>query len=209
MEERRLVGNSGPVGQVRSEWMTIHEGSRMIGKSIGQIGAQMGYEIVGLRRKDVDCLQPAGEIVAAAGDQLLAIAEFHSVAATDPLTMNSKKIVLVDDNPVIVRLCARLFQQAGFEPLAADSGDTGLALILAEKPAAAVVDFMLPKISGLEVCRRVRQTFPDGSMKLVVFTADDTRRLREKCLQAGADEVIVKSAELTEIVSVVAGLIGL
>jgi DNA-binding response OmpR family regulator len=83
-----------------------------------------------------------------------------------------------------------------------------LALILNEKPAAAVVDFMLPKISGLEVCRRVRQAFPDESVKLVVFTADDTRQLREKCLQAGADEVIVKSAELSEIVGVVARLVG-
>jgi DNA-binding response OmpR family regulator len=120
-----------------------------------------------------------------------------------------KKIVIIDDNPVIVRLYARLFQRAGFHPLTAENGESGLALIIQEKPAAAVVDFMLPGLSGLEVCRRVRQTVPHESIKLVVFTADDTSILRHRCLEAGADEVIVKSAETAEIISVVSRLLRL
>lgn len=208
MVERRVGGNLGRIGSKRLEWVAIHEGSELVGRNIGQIAAQLGREVVGLRRGDVDRLQPAGDVSVAAGDQLLVMAESDAVAPAKESSVEPKKIVIVDDNPVIVRLYARLFQQAGFCPLTADSGDSGLALILSEKPAAAVVDFMLPRMSGLEVCRRVRQELPDNSLKLVVFTADDTSRLREKCLQAGADEVIVKGAELAEIVDVVVGLIG-
>ena len=208
MEERRVDGNLGRVGSRRLEWVAIHEGSALAGASIGQIAAQMGREIVGLRRAAVDRLQPADETPVLAGDRLLIVSERVPSDPATQLPAAPKKIVIVNDNPVIVRLYVRLFQQAGYLPFTADSGDSGLALILNEKPAAAVVDFMLPKISGLEVCRRVRQAFPDESVKLVVFTADDTRQLREKCLQAGADEVIVKSAELSEIVGVVARLVG-
>ena len=91
--------------------------------------------------------------------------------------------------------------------MTADSGDKGLALILQEQPAAAVVDYMLPGLSGLEVFRRVRQEHRGKSIKLIVFTADDDQQLRARCLQAGADDVIVKSAESAEIIRVVAKLV--
>jgi two-component system phosphate regulon response regulator PhoB len=86
---------------------------------------------------------------------------------------------------MIIRLYALLFQKAGFHPLTTDSGDGGLALVLKGKPAAAVADFMLPVLSGLEVCRHVRQAVPHESMKLVVFTADDTPLVRDSAWGSG------------------------
>ncbi|WP_319589013.1 NAD-binding protein [uncultured Desulfobulbus sp.] len=192
---------------LRPEWIIVQEGSGMINKTIGEIARSMRHDIIGLRRSGADRLQPPDETVILQGDQLLIISERNDLTVAEEVQAVPQKIVIIDDNPVIVRLYARLFQKAGFHPLTADSGDGGLALILKEKPAAAVVDFMLPGLSGLEVCRHVRQAVPHESMKLVVFTADDTPLVREQCLAAGADEVIVKSSEASQIIGVVSRLL--
>ena len=193
--------------QLQPEWIIVQEGSGMINESIAAIAHSMRHDIIGLRRNAVDMLQPAGETVILQGDQLLIISEQSEITAPETLQVIPKKIVIVDDNPVIVRLFARLFQKAGFHPFTADSGDAGLALILQEKPAAAVVDFMLPGLNGLEVCRRVRQEYQGGPIKLIVFTGDDDLQLRMRCLEAGADDVIVKSSDTAEIIGVVSRLV--
>jgi len=193
--------------KLQPEWIVVHEGSSMINESIGQIARSMHHDIIGLRRGGVDSLQPASETLILSGDQLLVISEQSESASTEGQQVVPLKIVIIDDNPVIVRLYARLFQKAGFHPLTADSGEKGLALILREQPAAAVVDFMLPGLSGLEICRRVRQEHRSESIKLIVFTADDDQQLRTSCLEAGADDVIVKSSESAEIISVVTRLV--
>jgi voltage-gated potassium channel len=196
--------------KLQPEWIVVNEGSGMINELIGDIARTMRHDIIGLRRGDTDRLQPTDETVILAGDQLLVISErSETVVLEEGLQVVPKKIVIVDDNPVIVRLYARLFQKAGFHPLTADSGDAGLALILREQPAAAVIDFMLPGLSGLEVCRRVRQEHRGEPIKLVVFTADDNQNLRASCLEAGADDVIVKSSESSEIISVITRLVHL
>jgi len=193
--------------QLQPEWIIVQEGSGMINESIATIAHTMRHDIIGLRRANVDMLQPAEETIILAGDQLLVIVERSETALPDTLQVTPKKIVIVDDNPVIVRLFARLFQKAGFHPITADSGEAGLALILREKPAAAVVDFMLPGLNGLEICRRVRQEHHGDPIKLVVFTGDDDQQLRLRCLEAGADDVIVKSADTAEIIGVVTRLV--
>jgi voltage-gated potassium channel len=193
--------------KMQPEWIVVHEGSGMINKTIGDIAQAMCHDVIGLRRGISDTLQPDAETVVSMGDQLLVISELSETEPLGGIEVIPKKIVIIDDNPVIVRLYARLFQKAGFHPLTADSGDKGLALILREQPAAAVIDFMLPGLSGLEICRKVRKDQRSASIKLIVFTADDDQQLRTSCLEAGADDVIVKSSESSEIISVVSKLV--
>lgn len=195
--------------EMQPEWIVVHEGSGMVNKTIGAVALAMRHDVVGLRRASLDTLQPAAETVILMNDQLLVISERGETALPDNMEVIPKKIVIIDDNPVIVRLYARLFQKAGFHPLTADSGDKGLALILREQPAAAVVDFMLPGLSGLEICQKVRQEYRSEAIKLIVFTTDDDQQLRTSCLEAGADDVIVKSSESSEIISVVNRLVHL
>lgn len=193
--------------EARPEWIVVQEGSGMIGQSVAEVARSMGRDILGLRRGEQDRLQPPADLSIAAGDTLLVITSASEMVATDEEPSLPKKVVIIDDNPVIVRLYARLFQKAGFQPLVADSGDKGLSLILQEQPVAAVIDFMLPVLSGLEVCREARRLTHDEHLKLVVFTSDDTPELRDKCMKAGANEVVVKSAETAKIVTAVSRLI--
>lgn len=192
--------------EAHPEWIEVQEGSSMIGQCVAEVARSMGRDILGLRRGEVDRLQPPADLVLTAGDTLLVVSSASELISADEEPSLPKKVVIIDDNPVIVRLYARLFQKAGFHPLVTDSGDKGYTLILKEKPVAAVIDFMLPGLSGLEVCREVRRVL-GGQIKLVVFTGDDNVELRQRCLQAGADEVVVKNAETAAIVTVVSRLV--
>ena len=120
-----------------------------------------------------------------------------------------KKIVIVDDNPVILRLYTRLFQKAGFHPITATNGREGVDTIIREKPSAAVIDFMLPVLSGIEVCRQVRAAKTSLKTKLILFTADSNKETHKRALDAGTDAVVVKSSEASEVIETVVQMLRL
>ena len=76
-------------------------------------------------------------------------------------------------------------------------------MIMTERPDAAVVDFMLPDISGLDVCRQVRAQDIGQDIKLFLFTSDNQDETREKALAAGVNTVVIKSPEAQEIIALV------
>ncbi len=193
---------SAPVAG-QPQWFEIVKDSSMIGKKIKDITASLDRDILGLRRDDRDYIQPDPQMPLAAGDEILFMDKGSPPPETEAPRNPPGKLVVIDDNPVIRRLYSRLFKQAGFIPCLAADGREGLELILKEKPLAAVVDFMLPKISGIEVCRKVRESGECPDVRLILFTADETRETRKKALAAGVDEVIVKSPEAKEIVETV------
>jgi len=86
--------------------------------------------------------------------------------------------------------------------LLAKDGNEGLEMIFRKKPAA-VVDFMLPGMSGIEVCRKIRESGRCPEIKLILFTSDERRETKKEALAAGADAVIVKSPEAKEVVETV------
>lgn len=79
----------------------------------------------------------------------------------------SARILVIDDEEVVVRSCVRILESAGFEVLSASDGPAGLAII-AETPIDVVVlDIMMPKMNGLEVLRRVKEGYPDIEVVMV------------------------------------------
>ncbi len=206
-----ILGATGHMPRVISDavslqpqWVEIKDGSSMVDKSIGELAAKMGREIIGLRRQGQDFIHPDPTAPLQAADKILILEEGDQ--EEEIVVATQQKIVIVDDNPVIVHLYARLFQKAGFIPLTAADGRQGLELILEEKPEAAVIDFMLPELSGIEVVKKVRKilSYP---IKLIVFTADEQEQTKRDALSAGADQVVVKSPEAAEVIDTVVQLI--
>ncbi len=189
---------------IHPQWVEIKEGSSMVDKSIEELSSKMGREIIGLRSQGSDFIHPDPSTILKMADKILILE--HGVQEEEKLEATPQKIVIIDDNPVIVHLYARLFQKAGFIPLTASDGKKGLELILEEKPDAAIIDFMLPELSGIEVVAKVRTvlTYP---IKLIVFTADEQAKTRKDALAAGADQVVVKSPEAAEVIDTVVQLI--
>ncbi len=91
----------------------------------------------------------------------------------------------------------------GMPGITASNGEEGVEAILREKPDAAVVVFMLPVLSGIEVCEKVRAVEEMNEMKLILFTADAQSETRRRVLAAGADSVVIKSANSSEVIETV------
>ncbi len=189
-------------------WLEVTEKTELAGHALEAANVLIGGCIIGIRRSGKDILLPPQEEQLRLGDILLVSPLRFRNGSDSDNNRQPQKIVLVDDNPVIRRLYTRLFQKAGFNIMTASTGREGCDLILRERPDAAVIDFRLPDISGLDVCRQIRASEAGGVMKLFLFTADDEDKTRSEALEAGVDEVVVKSPEAGEIVAAVKKLLS-
>jgi voltage-gated potassium channel len=206
----RITGQMEPShGLSRGEnlvpkWITIKEGSSMMNQNIHDLSLEMQRAVIGLRRDGCDHLMPDDQMKLNSGDQIMVLDESNDEKPSAfPSHRRDRKLVIIDDNPVIVKLYTRLFQKAGFAPIAATNGRDGFKLILETQPHAAVIDYDLPAMSGIEVCHNVRRQMNGRSIKLILFTADDSQETRQSALEAGADAVVIKSSEASEIIHTV------
>ena len=102
----------------------------------------------------------------------------------------SPRILVVDDHAKTVDSVRLYLEHAGFEVLAASDGERALALARATPPPDLVVlDVMLPGLSGLEVCRRLRE---ESALPIILLTARSTEEDRLEGLDLGADDYVVK-----------------
>ena len=189
-------------------WVDIKEGSEMIGSTLSQIIMRTGNPVLGIRREGIDMLMPDENTVLQISDKLL-VSERGEKDATHQVVSENKptRLVLVDDNPVIIKLYMRLFQKAGFLPQAASNGQMGLEMILNERPEVAVIDYRLPIMSGIDVCRNIRKRLGRDEIKLIIFTVDDRDETKNIAMDAGADAVVVKSPEASEVIQTVCEII--
>jgi CheY-like chemotaxis protein len=180
----------------------VNAASGLMDHAVEMASAFVDGQIIGIRRSGKDILSPTPDTQLIMGDKLLVIS-VQGIREETVSPEQPQKIVLVDDNPVIRRLYTRLFQKAGFNIMTASTGREGTALILKEQPDAAVVDYLLGDISGVDVCRNIRESDAGQKVTLVLFTADNHHDVHENALQSGADVVVVKSPDASEIVNLV------
>ena len=98
-------------------------------------------------------------------------------------------ILVVDDEPKIVKLARDYLEKAGFQVLTAGDGQTALAMARTEKPDLIVLDLMLPGMDGLDVCRAIRR---ESDVPIVMLTARVEETDQVTGLELGADDYITK-----------------
>jgi two-component system KDP operon response regulator KdpE len=103
--------------------------------------------------------------------------------------MNRTTILIVDDEPKIVRFVGTSLRLAGYDLLAADTGQQALELFEDEGPDLIVLDLGLPDIDGLEVLRRIREY---STVPVVILTARDDESNKVQGLRLGADDYLTK-----------------
>jgi two-component system response regulator RegX3 len=108
------------------------------------------------------------------------------------------RILLVDDEPAIVDAVAYALRNDGFEVEAAGDGETALERARGEPFDLMILDLRLPKLSGVEVCRRLRS---ESDLPIVMLTARDTEVDRVLGLEIGADDYVTKPFSIKELVS--------
>lgn len=120
----------------------------------------------------------------------------------------TKKVLIVDDEPNIVISVEFLMRREGFEVLVARDGEEGLARIQAARPDLVVLDVMMPKLDGFEVCKAVRADPTLGGVRILMLTAKGRAAEISKGLALGADAYIPKPFATRELVAKVKELLG-
>ena len=102
------------------------------------------------------------------------------------------KVLIVDDELYILESVGYVVRSAGFEPLTAQDGETGLALAFSEIPDLIILDVMLPKMTGLEVCRRIRENPATKTIPVIMLSARGQEADELQGMKSGADEYMTK-----------------
>ncbi|MFL5930461.1 MAG: response regulator [Gaiellaceae bacterium] len=116
----------------------------------------------------------------------------------------SERILVVDDEPAIVDAVAYALEGEGYEVASRADGEAALSAALDETFDLVVLDLMLPRLSGTEVCRRLRA---ESDIPIVMLTAKDAEVDRVLGLEIGADDYVTKPFSIAELVSRVRALL--
>lgn len=119
-----------------------------------------------------------------------------------------RKVLIVDDEANIVTALEFLFERRGYEVLVATDGEQALALAESYRPDVLLLDVMMPKRSGYEVCQRVRERPEMQHVKIVMLSAKGREAEVSKGLSLGADLYITKPFSTQELVERVDAMLG-
>lgn len=108
-------------------------------------------------------------------------------------------IVIAEDDEDVCALLRYNLEHIGFEVVEAHDGETALAAITTRLPCVIVLDWMLPALSGIEVCRTVRRTPRTRDIPIVMVTAKDQEADKIRGFQTGADDYVTKPFSVPEI----------
>jgi len=112
-----------------------------------------------------------------------------------------KKILIVDDEPIGRQLLEAILYPEGYEIIFAENGETALELIFSELPDLVLLDVMMPKMDGFEVCKRVRDHAESAHIPIFLITALDDRDSKIRGIDSGADDYISKPFDRLEILA--------
>ncbi len=109
------------------------------------------------------------------------------------------QILVIDDDPAVLILLKRMLVRQGYEVVAASNGEEGIAQALTSHPALIICDWMMPGLSGIEVCRHIKADSKLATTFFILLTSLDSVADRVKGLDAGADDFISKPIEQNEL----------
>jgi two-component system response regulator RegX3 len=111
---------------------------------------------------------------------------------------DGSSVLIVEDEPALAESIKYSLEREGFRATIASDGERGLEHFRADRPEIVVLDLMLPKLSGLDVCRNIRA---ESSVPILILTAKDTEADKVAGLELGADDYVTKPFSMRELVS--------
>lgn len=117
-------------------------------------------------------------------------------------------ILVVDDEPAILRLIDYQLQSDGYEVLTARTGAEALRLIEGQLPDLMILDVMMPDMSGIQVCQALRSQPKTAELPVILLSARAQVNDKITGLHAGADDYVTKPVEMTELIARVEALLS-
>lgn len=109
------------------------------------------------------------------------------------------KILIVDDEQVNLELACALIAEEGYQTLTAMEGETAYQLVQSEHPDLVMMDVVMPKMNGIEACRKIKTNPLTYSIPIVIITALNSVDDKVKAIKAGANDFITKPFDRLEL----------
>ena len=107
--------------------------------------------------------------------------------------------LIVEDEAAVMELLRYNFAADGYDVVTAGDGEEALLLVEESMPDVMLLDWMLPKLTGIEVCRRLRAKSATRNLPIIMLTAKDEEADRIRGLDTGADDYVAKPFSMTEL----------
>jgi two-component system cell cycle response regulator DivK len=111
----------------------------------------------------------------------------------------SRKILIVEDDPRSLKMIRMTLRPYGYSLLEATDGEEALKVACSDKPDLIIMDLRLPKVSGLEVTRQLRQMSNFNHISIIAITAYAMKGDKEKAISAGCDAYVAKPINTREL----------
>lgn len=112
--------------------------------------------------------------------------------------MHKRRILIVDDDISVIKALRANLSAKDYETMAAVDGQEAIGIVERELPDLIIMDIMMPRIDGFEVCRQIRQW---SQIPIIMLSARQDESEKAKCLDNGADDYMTKPFGITELIS--------
>ncbi|MBI5418344.1 diguanylate cyclase [Candidatus Poribacteria bacterium] len=113
--------------------------------------------------------------------------------------LNNPKILIADDSPTLLNMVKYLLEQEGYQVVSAVNGIEALEKIYQENPDLLILDVIMPKMTGYQVCRILKNDKETKNIPLILLTAQEAQKDKFWGLKTGADKYITKTSQLEQV----------
>jgi DNA-binding response OmpR family regulator len=103
-----------------------------------------------------------------------------------------RKVLIVDDDPQVRKILNRMLSASDYEIYSAEDGQKAIDTVARCNPDLIILDIMMPGMSGIEVCKQIREDFPDREIQVLMLSAKDSQADRRRALEYGANDYVTK-----------------
>ena len=122
--------------------------------------------------------------------------------------MPGLKVLIADDEAHILHIVSMKLRNAGFDVITAVDGEEAMELVVAERPDLLITDNQMPYLTGLELCKKLRQSGLAANLPVIMLTARGHDLDRDEIAAAGISDVLAKPFSPREVLQKVAQLLG-
>jgi len=117
------------------------------------------------------------------------------------MSVDHPHVLVVEDEPAQREVLAYNLEAEGYGVAKAETGDDALLLVDEVEPDVIILDWMLPGVSGIEICRRLKQNTDTRNIPVIMLTARSEEADRVRGLETGADDYVIKPYSLVELMA--------
>ena len=113
------------------------------------------------------------------------------------------RILVVEDSPTVLYMVSRMLAEGGYQVMTAKDGEEAMSLAIKELPNLVLLDVILPKLNGYQVCRRMKSTPATAQIPVIMITSKTKDTDRRWGFEQGADDYVTKPFDARKLLDVV------